>query len=154
VGNYAASVFGTTGRLNKQSGWNDARLVTIIGEGAMTAVVGTDYTLYGWKTLSYPVVLADRTDAQKDATYAEATYYPAATATGPFYFGLGLTGRNAQNPLTYYIKDVALVKADGTTKLLADDLDLPFGNTNLGQLNCQFSGVTITRTMEPEPTAP
>ena len=155
VGNYQASDFGSTGRWNKQSGWNDARLVNINNGAVVSAILGSP-GLNVWKTMESPIVIADIPSAQKDSAYAEATYYPAAGATGPFYFGLGLTvnpnGNPTQPTITYYIKDVALEKENGD-KLFADDL---MGSTSagasVGQLHCNFSTSGVTqRVLEAEP---
>jgi hypothetical protein len=159
MGNYPASNFGDSGTFSKLSSWNDARLVNISNGGAMSTIIGTDYTLFTWKELSYPIVLDDIPSGQKDNSYARETYYPASDAADPFYFGLGLSinpNSAADRTVTYYIKDVALVKADGT-KLPADDLATVFGNTTLGQLKCIFSnaaGAKVIRTLEAEPSAP
>lgn len=156
MGNYPASSFGTTGVNSVMSNWNVARLVTISGGGTLSAILGNP-GLYTWKTLSYPIAVDN---SLVDNTYASATYYPAADAAGPFYFGLGLTvnpNSAADRTVTYYIKDVALVKADGTTKLPADDLGAAFGSTTVGQLKCIFSnaaGAVVNRTLETEPAAP
>jgi hypothetical protein len=160
VGNYPASNFiETTGAFSKLSSWNDARLVNISNGGTLSAIIG-DPGLYAWKELSSPIVLEDiAADGKSDSSYTTDSYYPAADAAGPFYFGLGLTvnpNSAADRTVTYYIKDVALVKADGT-KLLADDLATEFGSVTLGNLKCIFSnaaGAVVNRTLEAEPLPP
>ena len=147
VGNVPAADIGNNGIWNKQSGWGDARLVTISNSGSTKSIVGEDYELYTWKVLENSITNTG------NSGYVPATYYPAADATGPFFFGLGITGQNNTTFVTYYIKDVALVKSDGT-KLPADDIGAPFGSTTLGQLKCQFTSVVPERTLEPEPSAP
>ncbi|MDR0645392.1 MAG: hypothetical protein LBG05_10915, partial [Treponema sp.] len=158
MGNYPSSSFGTTGTFSKLSNWNDARLVNISNGGTLSTIIDSP-GLYTWKELSYPIVTENIPDGQKDGGYVTETYYPTTDAVGPFYFGIGLTvnpNSAADRTVTYYIKDVALVKAD-ETKLPADDLATTFGGTTLGQLKCIFStaaGAVVTRTLEPEPSAP
>jgi hypothetical protein len=156
MGNYQASNFGANGAYSVLSNWNYARLVTISNGGTLSAIISAP-GLYTWKELTYPIAVDN---SLVDGSYNAGTYYPAATATGSFYFGIGLTvnpNSAADRTVTYYIKDVALVKADGTTKLPADPLSTSFGSTTLGQLRCIFSnaaGAVVTRTLEPEPAAP
>jgi hypothetical protein len=158
VGNYQASNFGSTGVWSKTSSWNDARLVNINNGATVKAILG-EPGLNVWKTIESPIVLADIPDGQKDSSYLQATYYPADTATGPFYFGLGLTvnpnGGPTQPTITYYIKDIALVKEDGT-KLPADDLmGTTSAGASVGQLYCNFSTSGVTeRVLEAAPTTP
>jgi hypothetical protein len=159
-GSYQASTFGPSGTFTKLSGWNDARLVKIT-DGAVLKTLIDDPGLNIWKTVSYPIVMDDIPAGQKDASYATATYYPAAAATGPFYFALGFSvnpNNGSGRTVTYYIKDVALVKADGTTKLLADSLmGTTSAGASVGQLKCIFSndsGAKVIRTLEAEPATP
>lgn len=158
VGNYQASNFGSTGIWNKQSSWNDARLVNINNGATVKAILG-EPGLNVWKAIESPIVMADIPEGQKDSTYIQATYYPADTATGPFYFGLGLTvnpnGNPTQPTITYYIKDIALVKADGT-KLPADDLmGTTSAGASVGRLYCNFSTSGVTeRVLEAAPVTP
>ncbi|MDR2069989.1 MAG: hypothetical protein LBP81_01025, partial [Treponema sp.] len=154
AGNYAASVFGTTGENGVYSNWNAARLVKITDGTAVSTLLG-DCGLSTWKTLAYPVVLEDLNNDQKDSAYVPDTYYPGSEDTGPFYFGLGLTlnQNNVSGTISYYIKDVALVESGGD-KLYADNINTAFDSTTLGQLKCIFhntSGVVI-RTQEPDPS--
>ena len=159
-GSYTAANFGSTGAFTKMSSWNDSRLVKI-SDGASLKSLIEEPGLNVWKTVSYPVVTADITEAQKDTSYASATYYPAGTATGPFYFALGFTvnpNNGSGRTVTYYIKDVALVKADGTTKLVADDLmGATSAGASVGQLKTIFSndsGARVDRVLEAVPVTP
>jgi hypothetical protein len=159
-GSYAESNFDNNGTFQKLSSWNDSRLVKITDGATPDAILGAGSALYTWTTLSYPIVKADIAAGDLDGSYSDATYYPAATATGPFYFSLGLSvnpNNAASATVIYYVKDVALVKADGVTRLPADDLDTAFKGTTLGQLHTIFSnaaGGKVIRTLEPEPVAP
>ena len=156
VGSYQASNFGSTGVWSKNNGWNDARLVNINNGAVLSAILGSP-GLNVWKTMESTIIIEDIPTEQKDNQYAPDTYYPAAGATGPFYFGLGLTvnpnGGPTQPTITYYIKDVALVKENGD-ELPADDL---MGSTSagasVGQLYCSFSTSGVTqRVLEAEPS--
>jgi len=51
---------------------------------------------------------------------------PDATATGPFYFGIGLPGSGETGFITQYIKDVTLVGAAGTSDLKGIPLRLTY----------------------------
>jgi hypothetical protein len=64
--------------------------------------------------------------------YNRTGLYPAATDTGHFYLGAGITSSSAEG-FTFYMKDVALVKTDGTTKIPNDDLETedPTGGAKL-----------------------
>jgi hypothetical protein len=154
VGNYPESNF-TSGGVYTSGDWGSQRLVIIeAGDGDATIKgVLENPGLNTWKKLEYPI------DTPPESGYTTATYYPAAAAAGPFYFGLGFTlnPNNLANDakgdlLEYYIKDVALVEANGTT-LSADDLFDAVGNTTLGQLWCKFNvdHGNVIRTMEPDP---
>jgi hypothetical protein len=155
MGNYQASNFSATGANSVMQDWNIARLVTISNGGTLSNIIGNP-GLYTWKELSYSIAV---NNPQVDGAYAGDTYYPAAEATGPFYFGIGFTvnpNSAAERTVTYYIKNVALVNTEGI-KLPADDFSITFNNTTLGQLRCMFSnvaGAVVNRTMEPEPVAP
>jgi len=59
-----------------------------------------------WFTLDYPI-----DGATKHGSYVAANE-PNASATGPFYFGLGLTGQD-QGGNTFKVKNVTLVSYDG-----------------------------------------
>jgi hypothetical protein len=156
-GSYQSSTF-SAGVFSKLSNWNDSRLVKISDGATLSSLLGSP-GLYTWKDLSYPVVEADVPADQKDTSYAKDTYYPADNAAGPFFFALGFTvnpNSGSGRTVTYYIKDVALVKADGTTKLPADDLATTDGGASLGQFRVIFSndaGAKVIRTLEAEPSA-
>jgi hypothetical protein len=146
IGNVPAAGIDAAGIWSKTSGWGDARMVTISNGGSTKSIVGEAYQLYSWKVLESNIV-------STNSGYVPATYYPADDATGPFFFGLGLSGQNTTTYVTYYIKDVALVTGDGT-KLYADDISTAFGSTTLGQLKCKLTDVVPQRTLEAEPSAP
>jgi hypothetical protein len=99
--------------------------------------------------------LTDIPDSIKGGTYNPVNY-PDASATGPFYLAFGFTVNPNAAPagtrITYYIKDVALIKEDGT-KLPNDDLRTADRNTTLGKFRVLFHGseAEVTRTLEPEP---
>jgi hypothetical protein len=159
-GSYTATALGATGAFEKFQNWDDSRLVNITDNSTVSDLLESP-GLNTWKTLSYPVVIADIPNGQQSSGYLPGTYYPADTAAGPFYFALGLTTNPNQTPnptsLTYYIKDVALVKADGTTKLPADDLGgTTSAGASVGSLKVIFNNNTgaVTRTLESPPAAP
>ncbi|MDR2019244.1 MAG: hypothetical protein LBQ14_00585 [Treponema sp.] len=145
VGNYQANVFNTTnGEYQKLSDWNVARLVTISNGGNMSLILGTDYVAHTWKTLSYSIA---EDNSLKDGSYDEETYYPAANAAGPFYFGIGLSvnpNNNANGVCRYFVRGMALSNEDGTEVVYADDLNTQFGETNLTlmDLKCIFNQST------------
>jgi hypothetical protein len=151
VGNYSASNFGTSG-IYSNGNWGGERILNIEG-GTGTSTIKTilgDPGLNVWKVLEYDT-----------STFSGSTV-PAANATGPFYFGLGLTlnpnnldADNKGDTVAYYIKDIALVK-ENNDKLYADDLFVSFGSTSLGQIWCKFdvNNGLVVRTLEPEPSAP
>jgi hypothetical protein len=139
--------------------WGNLRLMNF-GDAKRIAELIGEPGLYEWGVLSYPIVRADIPDSIKVSGYpASPAVYPADNATGPFYFSLGLTVNPNSAPagtrVTYYIKDIALVKEDGT-KLYADDLRISARNTTLGQfrfLGNQSEGQVI-RSLEPVPEKP
>jgi hypothetical protein len=147
AGNYALDDFGSTGEINKQSDWGADRLLIIANNVGISTILGESYQAYSWKTLTYAITTPD----------TAANKVPAADAAGPFYLGIGfaINESNASGKaVTYYSKDVALVGTDGS-KLAADPLDTVAGSLTLGQLKVKFqAGPGVTRTLEPEPTAP
>lgn len=66
-----------------------------------------------WKTIEY---LIDGTTA--NAAFTSAGNMPAAGATGPFYFGLGLASGD-EAPIVQAIKNVTLVSSDGTKDVVS-----------------------------------
>ncbi|MDR2397309.1 MAG: hypothetical protein LBD74_00955, partial [Spirochaetaceae bacterium] len=60
----------------------------------------------------------DITGAQKHSTYHSANL-PAADATGPFYFCLGLSIGGENNAITYYARNVTLSNADGSKTVVS-----------------------------------
>jgi uncharacterized repeat protein (TIGR02543 family) len=71
-----------------------------------------------WFTLTYDHTGGDKYTAG-NPKYDDANL-PAATATGDFYFGLGISGRGAMtNPTVQYIKNVTLVGNSGIDDLVA-----------------------------------
>jgi hypothetical protein len=155
VGNYQAGDFSTeNGEFVKLSDWNDARLVTISNNGGMSAILGSDYVAHTWKTLSYSIA-AD--NPLKDSSYNAETYYPAAEATGPFYFGIGLSvnpNSNSNGVCRYFVRGMALSNEDGTEKVLADDLttSIPDTGLTLMDLKCIFNrNTSIQRSLVNNP---
>jgi hypothetical protein len=155
VGNYQESAFNTTtGEWQRLQDWNNARLVTISNGGVMSAILGSDYVAHTWKTLSYSIAVDN---SLKDGSYDAETYYPAAEATGPFYFGIGLSvnpNSNANGVCRYFVRGMALSNEDGTDKVLADDLNAKFGATELTlmDLKCIFNtNTTIQRSLVNNP---
>jgi hypothetical protein len=149
AGNYAADAFDAAG-VHSAGDWGSERILNIANGNADQTInnILEDPGLNKWIVLEY-----------ETSTFSGSTA-PVATTTGPFYFGLGFTlnpnnlgDDNKGDAVEYYIKDVALVKEDGT-KLLADDLATTFGSTTLGQLWCKFNVDfgAVTRSMEPAPT--
>jgi hypothetical protein len=140
MGNYAENVFNNeTGVYEKLQGWNEARLVTISNTGSMSAILGSDYEPHTWKALEYSIA-AD--NSLKDTVY-KSEYYPAAGATGPFFFGIGLSvnpNNNSTGVCRYFVRRMALSNDDGTDKVYADDLTTSWGNgLALMDLKCIFN---------------
>jgi len=77
--------------------------------GTELSKLGVEPTANEWFTLSYII------DGSKKNGSHQASRIPADTATGPFYFAIGLPGQNSGN--TFGIKNVILV-SNGT----ADDV--------------------------------
>jgi hypothetical protein len=147
VGNYTGTEFGATGELSKLSNWGTDRLVIIANNVGISNIVGAEYQAYSWKELTYDITTPD----------SAADKVPAVNAAGPFYLGIGFAVNNsnvAGGAVTYYVKDVALVGTDNS-KIPADPLDAVADSLTLGQLKVKFQeGPGVTRTMEPEPSAP
>ena len=147
VGNYTLTDFGANGEMSKLADWGPDRLLIIANNVAISNVVGVGYQAYTWKELKYSITSPD----------SAADKVPAGNAVGPFYLGIGFAVNQtnaAGQAVTYYVKDVALVGNDDS-KLLADPLDTVAGSLTLGQLKVRFQeGPGVTRTLEPEPTAP
>jgi hypothetical protein len=131
VGNYPAVNFQNNGIYTNTS-WGNERILTIEnGSGTTTikTIIG-DPGLNVWKVLEYNI-----------SGFSNISLSPNGGDTGPFYFGLGFTlnpnnlGSNQKgDTVEYYIKDVALVKTDGT-KLPADDpAAILSGSITLGQM--------------------
>ncbi|GHV89245.1 hypothetical protein AGMMS50267_16050 [Spirochaetia bacterium] len=145
VGNYTPARFYTEGRV-WNGDWGGDRFLKFPGDPSAADGFGGDgvdtttfKTMLGnpglkrWKVLSYPIVRSDidGTVYKNDGYLGGNTQaaYPAGTDAGPFYLGLGFC-LNANtiadgDTITYYLKDVALVKADGT-KLPPDDFGTIF----------------------------
>ncbi|MDR1127487.1 MAG: hypothetical protein LBL06_05100 [Treponema sp.] len=108
AGNYSASQF--TNGIHTAGDWGSERILNIANGNADDIIKGIlgDPGLNVWKVLEY------------DTSSFSGTGVPASDAAGPFLFGLGLT-LNPNNladgskgeAVTYYIKDVALVKDNG-----------------------------------------
>jgi hypothetical protein len=78
----------------------------------LTGLLGVAPAADQWFTLDYPI-----DGSTKHANYDIANM-PAANATGPFYFGLGLPGQdNGGN--TYQVKNVKLVGYEGVNDVIA-----------------------------------
>ncbi|MDR0645397.1 MAG: hypothetical protein LBG05_10940 [Treponema sp.] len=160
VGNYQENVFSTeTGEYQKLSDWNKARLVTISNSGNMSAILGSEYQVHTWKTLSYSIAVDNQL---KDTSYVADEYYPTPDATGPFYFGIGLSvnpNSNSTGVCRYFVRGMALSNEEGTDKVFADDLNTKFGETELTlmDLKCIFNKNTqIERSLvnNPVPDVP
>jgi hypothetical protein len=149
VGNYAVGRFYTEGRV-WNGDWGGDRFLKLPGDinateanasghwGGDGGDVNTFKTMLGnpgiktWKVLSYPIVRSEfEASKYKNPGYLgggnDQATYPNDTDAGPFYLGLGFC-LNANNiadgeTITYYLKDVALVKEDGTT-LPPDDFSV------------------------------
>lgn len=162
VGNYPAGNFNSgTGIYTRGSNWHYARLVTISNSGAMSNILGTDYQVSTWKTLEYSIA---KDNPLVDSAYengGEESYYPAADDIGPFYLGIGLSvnpNNDKTGFVTYYVKDMALVSADGTKTAPADDLTAAFSTSvQVGQIWCKFSAAEeilnskVERSIVPNP---
>jgi hypothetical protein len=149
MGNYTMANFGNNGEYSVLQDWNRARLVTISNSGNMSDILGTEYLQSTWKQLEYSILEGN---PLKDGGY-EATYYPDATATGPFFFGIGLSvnpNQNASGVCIYYVKDIMLSDDNGENTVLADDLTTVFKETTLGQLKLIFNNTVAGARVERE----
>jgi hypothetical protein len=155
LGNYARSVFNNAGAYVTSNNWNAYRLYNFANSANVgTGILGgtsTNSRQGKWVTFTWDIgpTQADVPSTYRDGAYT-ATYYPAATATGPFYFGVGITTNS--NTITYYIKDVALVKSNGNT-IANDDLDTVdgTGSPKLGSFYFAANN-SITRAMVAAPS--
>ncbi|MDR3284618.1 MAG: hypothetical protein LBS97_05525, partial [Treponema sp.] len=143
AGSYSASDF--VGGIHTSSSWGGERLITITDNSTLAEQLGVDGP-NKWATLSNEI-----------SAMAAGYHLPEAAETGPFYLAFGPTlnpNSNRAGSITFYIKDIALVKTDGTTKLYADALDTPVGSVTVGELWCKFdvNDGTVIRTVVPEPT--
>ena len=120
----------------QQNGWGDFRLINVAGGSNVNDILAKGKNKSGepgavgeWVTYEYAIgpTLADAVSPEA-TTYAGGPY-PAADFIGEIFIGLGLSS-NA-NTIVYYIKDVALILADGT-KVGNDSLDVTVGTTKLG----------------------
>jgi len=102
----------------QQSGWGDFRLVNVAGGSNVSAILSKGKNKSGetgspgeWVTYEYVIGPTNSDVVSPETSGFAATNYPAASATS-IYIGLGLSS-NA-NTVVYYIKDVALILADGS----------------------------------------
>ena len=137
------------------NGWGEFRLVNVAGDSNVTDILAKGKNKSAqpgktgeWVTYEYVIGpnLSDVSPAPQGFT---AGNYPAAAAA-QIYIGLGLSS-NA-NTVVYYIKDVALILADGT-KVANDSLDITDNTTKLGAFYFAAGGThpVVSRIMANSP---
>jgi hypothetical protein len=115
LGNYLPSDFGSNGNISYGSGTTDKNGPYIInnkqgGDGPLSGIGIT--AAKTWTSVDFPLT------GSRHASYVAANC-PAATATGPFYFAVGLSKGGAGDPVTYYVKKVTLSSADGSKSVVS-----------------------------------
>jgi hypothetical protein len=147
AGSYAATDFGNDGA-HSSSDWGSERLITVADNSTFATLLAATTG----DTSSLATIVTEGAAGPKDwatiehpaSKFAGGFKLPEATDTGPFIFAFGPTvnpnNHSAQADkekfINYYIKDVALVQADGTA--LAADTGVNFWtkfNTEFGEAN-------------------
>jgi uncharacterized repeat protein (TIGR02543 family) len=147
LGNFAATHFNANGANNVVGDWGV--LWRMIGyTGSNVAIDGILNHNGGTPAESRMGVWVEYTfDVTPDRSYKnnyDGTNYPAAAATGPFFLGVGLATQSTR--VEYYIKDIALIKTDGTTLIPHDPLTDTQGDTPLGDFYwASATNGTLTR---------
>ncbi|MDR0315558.1 MAG: hypothetical protein LBH97_01505 [Treponema sp.] len=120
-GNYPVELFLQKGNLifiDFSSGENDKNAPYLVSNvyGSNTAIdtISSGAGPDTWFTLDFPL------DGKRYQTYNPANF-PNDNASGDFYFALGPGTADAGASLTYYARDIALVSADGTRKVFAQE---------------------------------
>jgi hypothetical protein len=164
MGNYNEAAFSASGAYTVSSNWNYLRLVYYANNVSVAAILNqtpgdpknNNAGLNNPSTSLLGQWIEYEMDVSEDSTVRDAAYqstaaggYPAATASGPFYFGAGLS--SSGSAVTYYIKDVALVKENGA-KIANDPLTETVSGTPLGSFYFSSSANTVTRAVVYEPT--
>jgi uncharacterized repeat protein (TIGR02543 family) len=154
IGNYKRADLNANGVFNTASSWGSERMVNINNGANLSNILNTANGTSGenlvgkWVTFTINIADSDippAPDPVPNNEYNRPVRYPAATDTGPFYLGAGITSSSAEG-FTFYMKDVALVKTDGTTKIPNDDLETEDGGTKLrGFFFSGTSGGTCAR---------
>jgi uncharacterized repeat protein (TIGR02543 family) len=163
VGNFTSFTSG----VSIVSSWDAVRLLNIEGSSNVSAILaqgknkdGNNGTKGEWVTFEWLIGPTYGKDASADPLPAvnpgtpkynagyTATNYPAANAA-EVYLGLGLSS-NAGN-VSYYIKDVALILADGS-KVENDDIATDISGTALGAYYFTSNGGnTVVRELKYSP---
>jgi O-glycosyl hydrolase len=120
-GNYPAELFSQFGNvvlLDFSSGENDKNspylVSNVFGSNTTFDRISGEAGPNTWFTLDFPL------DGKRHQRY-RAEHFPDDNSGGDFYFAVGPTTANAGVSLTYYARDIALVSADGTRKVFAQE---------------------------------
>ena len=112
LGNYLESDF-ANGLIQYGSGANDKNGPYIINniQGGDAALSGIGITAADtWTKVEFALT------GNRHGSFSTANE-PAGTATGPFYFAVGLSRGSSGNSITYMVKNITLESADGSKKV-------------------------------------
>ena len=119
-GNYSSGLFSQTENfmfLDFSGGENDKNgpylVSNVFGQNVPIDMICDGAGPNTWFTLNFPL------EGKRHQNFNPANF-PPDDAGGDFYFALGPGTGSADSSLSYYVKEVALVSADGTRKVSAD----------------------------------